>query len=224
MIMAEKNRLHTAGPRTKRDIRTHVSYLQRTLNKLDDDLRDRLQNSPLWRERENLLRSVPGVGRVLSLTLLADLPELEVINRKQLAALVGIAPLNRDSGSMRGRRTIWGGREKVRSVLYIGTLSATKCNPVIRDYYERLCTAGKPKKVALVACMRKLLSALNAMLRQGISWQAYASSYFNRSTYVDEASQGRGRSPSVLTRLEHVGGAKTDKTPALTPALVAVLT
>ena len=108
--------------------------------------------------------------------------------------------------------------------MYIGTLSATKCNPVIRDYYERLCTAGKPKKVALVACMRKLLSALNAMLRQGISWQAYDSSYFNRSTYVDEASQGRGRSPSVLARLEHVGGAKTDKTPALTPALVAVLT
>jgi len=175
MITAEKNRLHTAGPRTKRDIRTHVLYLQRTLNKLDDDLRDRLQNSPLWRERENLLRSVPGVGRVLSLTLLADLPELGVINRKQLAALVGIAPLNRDSGSMRGRRTIWGGREKVRSVLYIGTLSATKCNLVIRDYYERLCTAGKPNKVALVACMRKLLSALNAMLRQGISWQTYAS-------------------------------------------------
>lgn len=199
MITAEKNRLHTAGPRTKRDIRTHVAYLQRTLKKLDDELRDRLQDSPLWQEREDLLRSVPGVGRVLSLTLLADVPELGVLDRKQLATLVGIAPLNRDSGSMRGRRTIWGGRARVRAALYMGTLSATKCNPVIRDYYERLCAAGKPKKVALVACMRKLLSALNAMLKQRISWQTYASGYFSRSSWVHQASQRRGRSPSVLT-------------------------
>ena len=224
MITAEKNRLHTAGPRTKRDIRTHVAYLQRTLKKLDDELSDKLQNSPLWREREDLLRSAPGVGPVLSMTLLADVPELGVLDRKQLATLVGIAPLNRDSGLMRGRRTIWGGRARVRAALYMGTLSATKCNPVIRHYYQRLCAAGKPKKVALIACMRKLLSALNAMLKQRISWQTYASGYFNRSTYVYEASQGRGRSPSVLTSPAHVGGAKIDNTPAQRPALAEILT
>ena len=224
MMTAEKNRLHTARGKTRQDIQTHIEFLQSSLKKKDDELRKALQNSPIWRERDDSLRRVPGVGRVLSLTLLADVPEIVVLDRRQLATLVGIAPLNRDSGMMRGRRTIWGGRARVRSALYMGTLSAIKCNPVIRHYYERLCAAGKPKKVALVACMRKLLSALNAMLKRGISWETYASGYFKRSASVYGASRGRGRSPSALTSPVHDGGAKTDDASVQRPTLTKIPT
>ena len=125
----------------------------------------------LTREKDDLLRTVPGVGEQLSLTLLANLPELGTLDRRQIAALVGVAPFNRDSGAMRGKRHVWGGRSRVRAVLYMGTLAATRFNPVIRDFYQRLLAAGKPKKLALVACMRKLLVILNAMLKQRSSWR-----------------------------------------------------
>ncbi len=125
---------------------------------------------PVWREKDDLLRTVPGVGEQLSLTLLAHLPELGTLNRREIAALVGVAPFNRDSGTLRGKRAVWGGRSRVRGALYMGTLSATRCNPVIRDFYQRLLAAGKPKKVALVACMRKMLVILNAMVKTGQPW------------------------------------------------------
>lgn len=130
-----------------------------------------IQQSPVWRAQENLLRSVPGIGPVLSRTLLAELPELGRLNRKQIAALVGVAPLNRDSGAFRGRRTIWGGRATVRTALYMATLVATKWNPVIQTAYRRWREAGKAPKVALVACMRKLLTILNAMMMQQCPWR-----------------------------------------------------
>ena len=124
----------------------------------------------MWREKDDLLRTVPGVGEQLSLTLLANLPELGTLNRRQIAALVGVAPYNRDSGTLRGKRAVWGGRSRVRAVLYMGALVASRHNPAIRDFYQRLLATGKPKKVALVACMRKLLVILNAMLKHGSLW------------------------------------------------------
>jgi transposase len=129
-----------------------------------------IQQSPVWRAKEDLLRSVPGVGPVVSRTLLADLPELGALNRKQIAALVGVAPLAKDSGTLRGKRMVWGGRAPVRAVLYMGALIASRHNPVIRDFYQRLVAAGKPKKVALTACMRKLLVILNTMVRNNTRW------------------------------------------------------
>ena len=135
------------------------------------DLSGTLRQSPLWREQDQLLQSVPGVGPVLSLTLLAQLPELGTLNRRQIAALVGVAPLNRDSGTLRGKRTVWGGRATVRAALYMGALVASRWNPVLRVFYQRLCAAGKPKKVALTACMHKLLTILNAMLKHRTLWQ-----------------------------------------------------
>ena len=128
------------------------------------------RTSPLWRERDNLLKSVPGVGPVLSLTILAAMPELGTLGRRQAASLVGVAPLNRDSGALRGKRRVWGGRAQVRAALYMATLVATRFNPVIRAFYQRLCATGKPKKVALTACMRKLLTILNAMLKHRTPW------------------------------------------------------
>jgi len=171
MLTAEKNRFHAARPSVQRGIRQHIVWLEKSLARLDDDLGGALRESPLWRERDDLLRSVPGVGPVLSVTLLAELPELGTLNRKQIASLVGVAPLNRDSGSLRGRRTVWGGRARVRSTLYMATLVATRCNPVVRSFYQHLCTGGKAKKVALTACMRKLLTILNSMLRNHTTWQ-----------------------------------------------------
>ena len=131
-----------------------------------------IAQSPVWRNRDNLLQSVPGIGPVMSRTVLAELPELGLLNRKQVAALVGVAPFNRDSGRRRGHRTIWGGRAPVRTALYMATLVATRWNPVIREFYRRLRTAGKPPKVALVAAMRKLLTILNAMVHHGTSWRS----------------------------------------------------
>ena len=129
-----------------------------------------LRHSPIWREKDDLLRSVPGVGEQLSLTLMAHLPELGTLDRRQIAALVGVAPFNRDSGTLIGKRTVWGGRARVRTALYMGAMVASRFHPVIRDFYQRLLSAGKPKKLALTACMRKLLIILNSMLKYGSSW------------------------------------------------------
>lgn len=171
MLTAERNRLQTAARRVRGDIERHVRWLERRLSELDEELDGFIGSSPLWRERDNLLKSMPGVGPVLSATLLADLPELGRLNRRHIAALVGVAPLNRDSGHFRGRRKVWGGRRDLRSVLYMGTLAAVRHNAVIGAFYQRLVEAGKPKKVALTACMRKLLTILNAMAKQSAVWK-----------------------------------------------------
>jgi transposase len=171
MLVAEKNRLGTALPSVRPRIQAHISWLEQELEDLDNDLGDTLRRSPLWREKDNLLRSVPGVGPQLSMALLAHLPELGNLDRKRIAALVGVAPFNRDSGSLRGKRTIWGGRARIRAALYMGTLVASRYNPVIRAFYQRLLAMGKPKKLALTACMRKLLVILNAMLKHRSPWR-----------------------------------------------------
>jgi transposase len=170
MLTAERNRLLVARPAVRRDLQQHIRYLERRLREADDDLHTAVKTSPLWRVKDDLLQSVPGVGRVVSLTLLAELPELGRLSSKEIAALVGVAPLARDSGTLRGKRLVYGGRAPVRAVLYMAALVASKCNPVIRAFYERLRAAGKPAKVALTACMRKLLVILNAMARSGTSW------------------------------------------------------
>lgn len=170
MLTAEKNRLHTAPKAIKGDIQTNIDWLKQRLVNLEGDLTRRIKDSPMWREKEDLLRGVPGVGPVLSATLLTELPELGTLNRRKIAALVGVAPLNRDSGTLRGRRTVWGGRARVRETLYMAALVATRHNPVIRRFYQRLLATGKAKKVALTACMRKLLVILNAMLKHRTIW------------------------------------------------------
>ena len=172
MLVSEKNRLGTAISAVRPRIEAHIAWLEQELTDSDKGLRETLRQSPLWREKDDLLRTVPGVGEQLSLTLLAHLPELGTLNRREIAALVGVAPFNRDSGTLRGKRTVWGGRSRVRGALYMGTLSATRCNPVIRDFYQRLLAAGKPKKLALVACMRKMLVILNAMVKTGQTWHS----------------------------------------------------
>jgi transposase len=171
MLTAEKNRLASARPPVRKSLRTHITWLERELSHTDSDLAHAIRESPVWREKEELLQSTPGVGPVVTTTLLANLPELGTLTAKQIAALVGVAPFNRDSGTLRGKRTVWGGRAQVRAVLYMGTLVATRFNPVIRAFYQRLCAAGKPKKVALTACMRKLLIILNAMLKHRTPWR-----------------------------------------------------
>lgn len=170
MLVSERNRLSVAATAVRPRIEAHIEWLQGELDDLDKDLRQTIRESPIWREKDDLLRSVPGVGPQVSLTLLAYLPELGTLNRKQIAALVGVAPFNRDSGTLRGRRTVWGGRARVRAVLYMGALVAARFNPVIRDFYQRLLAAGKPKKLALVACMRKMLVILNSILKHRSSW------------------------------------------------------
>ena len=150
-------------------LRPPSAWLKQQLDDLDQGLRQTLRQSPVWREKDDLLRSVPGIGDQISLTLLAYLPELGTLNRRQIAALVGVAPFNRDSGTLRGKRTVWGGRARVRTALYMGALVASRFNPVIRDFYQRLLSAGKPKKLALTACVRKLLIILNSMLKYGSS-------------------------------------------------------
>jgi len=171
MRTAEQNRL--AGPNAylAKDIEAHITGLNERLATLDNDLETLLRASPVWRENDDLLQSAPGIGPVCAQTLLLELPELGTLTRQQIAALVGVAPLNCDSGTLRGRRMIWGGRAHVRTVLYMGTLVATRYNPRIKAFYERLLAAGKVKKVALTACMRKFLTILNAMLKHRTSWQ-----------------------------------------------------
>ncbi|HXZ38742.1 MAG TPA: IS110 family transposase [Thermodesulfobacteriota bacterium] len=172
MLTTEKNRLGLAPRWVRKEIQAHIRWLEKCLEKVNKELKDRIQKSPLWREKDEILRSAQGVGPVTSTTLLCDLPELGTLNRKQISALVGVAPLNRDSGLFRGRRMIWGGRAAVRSALYMSTLVAIRFNPVIGAFYERLRAAGKPFKVAVTACMRKLLTILNAMIKNRTRWQA----------------------------------------------------
>ena len=149
MLVSEKNRLGTAIVAVRPRVEAHIAWLERELDDLDEGLRRTLRQSSVWREKDDLLRTVPGVGEQISLTLLAYLPELGTLDRRQIAALVGVAPFNRDSGTLRGKRTIWGGRARVRAALYMGALVASRCNPVIREFYQRLLAAGKPKKLAL---------------------------------------------------------------------------
>jgi transposase len=171
MRTAESNRLALALERVRPEIREHLRYLDKRIKDLDRELHDRLRASPLWRDQEDLLRSIPGVGPVLSTTLLADVPELGTLRHKQIAALVGVAPFNQDSGRWRGKRTIWGGRSNVRAVLYMATVTAIRHNPVLKLMYDRLIQAGKLHKVAMTACMHKLLRICNAVLSHGTPWR-----------------------------------------------------
>jgi transposase len=171
MLTAEKNRLRQALPAVRVKVAAHIAWLEQALQELDGELDQTLRASPLWRARDQLLRSVPGVGPTVSLTVLAHLPELGQGSGKQLATLVGLAPLNRDSGTWRGTRAIWGGRRQVRAALYMAALVGVRYNPVLRTFYERLLARGKPKKVALTACMHKLLTILHAVLRDQTPWQ-----------------------------------------------------
>lgn len=174
MLTAEQNRLHTAPTAIRERIGAHIAWLAAELKEIDSELAQKIADDPSWRERDALLRSVPGVGPVLATTLLAELPQLGTLTRQQVAALAGVAPLNRDSGIRRGIRTVWGGRARVRGALYMAALVATRYNPVIRAFYDRLCATGKPKKVALTACMRKLLTILNAILAHHTPWESLA--------------------------------------------------
>ena len=173
ILVAEKNRLSRAASEVRPCLEAHISWLQQELDDLDTDLRQRIQHSPVWREKDDLLRSVPGVGLQVSLTLLAYLPELGTLNRKQIAALVGVAPFNRDSGPHRGKRSVWGGRATVRSTLYMGALVASRFDPVLRDFYQRLLKAGKPKKVALTACAQ----AADHPQHHGKDWYSLGSNH-----------------------------------------------
>ena len=170
MIVAERNRLGGASKTVRKRIDAHVRWLEAELQRADGDLDQSIRQSPIWQEKEDLLRSIPGIGPVISRTLLAELPELGGLNRKQIASLVGIAPLNRDSGTLRGRRAIWGGRATVRAALYMAALVASRRNSVISVFYKRLRTAGKAPEVALVACMRKLLTIINSMITHKTRW------------------------------------------------------
>ena len=170
MRVAEQNRSRGAPARIRSQIREHIEWLNRQMDDLDRDIDQRVRSSRVWRERDDLVRSTPGVGPVLSATLLADLPELGTVSHKAIAALVGLAPLNQDSGKKRGKRVCWGGRATVRAALYMATLVATRRNPVIRDFYQRLLAIHKPKKLALTACMHKMLIILNAMVRRQARW------------------------------------------------------
>ena len=172
MVTAEKNRCRTATQRLQPQIQEHIRYMEKQLKELEQGLSELLSSSPVWRTKEKLLGSVPGVGPVLTVTLLAGLPELGRLDRREIASLEGVAPFNRDSGTLRGKRTVWGGRSSVRATLYMAILAATRYNSVMRAFYQRLLEAGKPKKVALTACMRKLLTILNAMLKHNLSWNS----------------------------------------------------
>jgi transposase len=171
MRTAELNRLGSAPAPVQADLQAHITWLDQRLATLDDTLDTTLRASPVWRERETLYRSVPGIGPVSARTLLLDLPALGTLSRQRIAALAGVAPFNRDSGTLRGHRTIWGGRAPLRATLYMATLVAVRHNAVLKAFYERLVAAGKAKKVALTACMRKLLTILNAMVKHQTPWQ-----------------------------------------------------
>jgi transposase len=170
MLTAERNRLGLAHGRIKDDVHAHIHFLERQLKDTNDDLQTTIRHSPLWRAKDQLLRTTPGIGPTTAVSLVATLPELGTLSNRQIAALVGVAPFNRDSGQRRGLRTTWGGRAPVRAALYMATLVATRYNPVIRTFYQRLRAAGKPAKVARVAAMRKLLTILNAMVKAHRPW------------------------------------------------------
>lgn len=170
MRVQEVNRLGLMRGAMRKRIKAHVDWLENEIAKVDVDLTAGLRKSPAWRAKDELLQSFKGVGRITSSTLIVALPELGQLDRRAITALVGLAPFNRDSGVMRGRRSIYGGRSQVRTLLYMAAISAIRCNPVIRAFYERLKSRGKPHKVAMVACMRKILTILNAMVRQSTPW------------------------------------------------------
>ncbi|MGB2833753.1 MAG: IS110 family transposase [Methylotenera sp.] len=172
MITAESNRHAQAPSKIAKQIAKHLSWLNKRLDEADDDLDDAIRQSPLWQAKANLMMSILGVGRVTATTLLAALPELGALSRREISALVGVCPFNRDSGGYRGRRVIWGGRASVRAVLYMAALAASRHNPMIKAFYQKLLAAGKMKKVALVACMRKLLVILNAMVKSNTPWRS----------------------------------------------------
>lgn len=176
MLVAERQRLAQARPTgpVTRDLRTHIRWLERRLTDVDDDIGQAIQASPVWRVQEDLLRTVPGIGPTTARTLLAELPELGRLDRRAIAALVGVAPFNCDSGQQRGRRRIAGGRASVRASLYMAALVASRRNPILTAFYQRLRAHGKPAKVALVAVMRKLLTILNAMIKQRTPWKLNA--------------------------------------------------
>ena len=166
MLTMEKNRLSLATPPVRKDLKDHITWLTKRLKDVDGGLKDLIKNSSVWCEKDTLLQSTPGIGPVASVALLAQMPELGALNRRQISALAGVAPFNNDSGKFKGQRHVWGGRATVRAVLYMATLAAIRCNPSIKAFYQRLKAAGKKPKVAIVACMRKLLTILNAMLTQ----------------------------------------------------------
>jgi transposase len=170
MLTAEKNRLGFAPQPLHRGIQAHIRWLERQLDDVTKELAGLIEASPVWRAKDDLLQSVPGVGPIVSCTLLGELPELGTLSHKQIAALAGVAPLARDSGTLRGKRMIWGGRASVRTVLFMAALCGRRWNPALKVFYERLIAAGKPKKVALIACARKLLTILNAMVRNNTRW------------------------------------------------------
>lgn len=172
MLTAEKNRLGQANHNVKERIQQHISWLEQELDDLNKESSGMIETNAEWKEKNDIMQSVPGVGPNLALTLLSDLPELGNLNRKQIAALCGLAPFNRDSGQMRGKRSIWGGRSSVRAAVYMAAFSAVRWNPLLKEFYQRLVDAGKRRKVALVACMRKLLCILNAMLKNKTIWNA----------------------------------------------------
>ena len=170
MVTAEQNRRQRATIKIAKEIDQHIDWLKQRIKCADTDMVEAIHNSPVWQAKADLLKSVPGVGQVTLLTLVAELPELGMLNRHQICALVGICPFNRDSGKYRGKRKIWGGRASVRAALYMATLVATRHNPIIKAFYQKLLNSGKLKKVALVACMRKLLVTLNAMVQNNTLW------------------------------------------------------
>ena len=174
MLTMEKNRLVTVPAKMRSEIEAHIQWLSKSLKALDKEIEDFVGSTSSWKEKDALLQSVPGVGPVTSATLLGMLPELGHLNRQEIAALVGVAPLNKDSGKKQGRRRVYGGRADVRSVLYMAALAATTFNPIIRKFYARLIKHGKEKKVALTACMRKLLVILNAMMHSNQPWRIQA--------------------------------------------------
>jgi transposase len=178
MIGMERRRLEQAPPtgRIPRDLRNHIRWLERRVAAVDDEIGTTIEASPVWRVQDDLLRSVPGIGPTTARTLIAELPELGRLDRRAIAALVGIAPFNCDSGQHRGRRHIWGGRASVRATLYMAAVTATRYNPVLATFYRRLRDAGKPAKVALVATMRKLLTIVNAMVKHQSRWDAKVAS------------------------------------------------
>jgi transposase len=178
MLTMEQRRLDQAAPtgRITRDLRNHIRWLERRIADVDDEIGTMIEASPVWRVHDDLLRSVPGIGPTTARTLLGQLPELGRLDRRAIAALVGVAPFNCDSGQYRGQRHIWGGRASVRATLYMAALSAIRHNPVLRDFYRRLRSAGKPAKVALVAVMRKLLTIVNAMMKHQTKWNVQVAS------------------------------------------------
>ena len=186
MLTAENNRLLMAHQRITKAILKHIAWLQKRLAESDHELDGLIRNSPAWQHKASLLESVPGMGRVTATVMLAQLPELGTLSNKQIAGLVGVCPYSRDSGTMRGRRAIWGGRASVRAALYMAALVGSRYNPVLKAFYQKLVKAGKPKKVALVACMRKLLTILNAMIKHDKPWH-----YVEMAALIPALEQGK---------------------------------